>query len=228
MYNPIYFRTDKYDLIANGTKWFTTTPDVASKIDGADTYKALNYVVLEEKATGTRFIYVNLHLIVQSNNSYTDADGESYKIQQMQVAYLRAILEDIQNTYGELPMFIGGDFNNSFTNVSKWFNKTTVTYVEEAGLYDVNPDDAASITESVKVTAACDQAINAIYSTKSCMESGVFDAEYTKGNPIDLWYTSNFDGIVHCYHIIDNLNKATGKYPSDHLPAKLYVTLYTD
>ena len=44
---------------------------------------------------------------------------------------------------------------------------------------------------------------------------------------IDLWYTSNFDGVVHVYEIVDNYNESVCKYPSDHLPAKLYVTLYT-
>ena len=222
MYNPIYFKTEKFNLIANGSKWFTSTPDVASTIDGANTYKNLNYVVLEDKETGKRFVYVNLHLIVQGDNNFVhDGDGNdtAFKVQQLQVIYLRSILQELQDEY-DLPMFVGGDFNNSYGGINDWFKNSVVG--ENA--WDIT---TGTPEETIKLSVARDTAVSKTPVIASCLGSGIFETEdITVGSKIDLWYTSNMDGFVHVYQIIDNKNTTVNKYPSDHLPAKLYVTLY--
>jgi len=250
MYNPIYYKADKYTLIKGGTKWLTDTPDDPSRIPGANTDKALNYVVLEDNDTGVRFVYVNLHtivladkdkdgnIIVESENYHTnESDGKLYHIQYMQIAYLRAILEDLQTNEElescGLPMFIGGDFNNSYSTTTENFNNFVVTTtVNDKGdkIYDVN--DKGTPSETVKITSARDTA-SSKDTMKSCPHGGMFNVTPDKnGTPIDLWYTSNHDGFVHCYQVIDNRfeepNEAgdNNRYPSDHLPVKLYVTIY--
>ncbi|MBO5779254.1 MAG: hypothetical protein J6R82_06785, partial [Clostridia bacterium] len=223
MYNPIYFKTEKFHLIAQGSKWFTSTPDVPSIIDGANTYKNLNYVVLEDKATGQQFIYVNLHLIVSTDGNFVhDGDGNDteFKIQQLQVVYLRSILQDLQDEY-DLPMFIGGDFNNSYGSVNDWFKNSVV------GENDWEINSKGKPTETIKLSTARDVAVSKSPVIASCLGSGEFETDdITSGSKIDLWFTSNMNGFVHVYQILDNKNESTGKYPSDHLPAKLYVTLY--
>ena len=223
MYNPIYYKTDTFDLIASGDKWFTSTPDVPSTIDGANTYKNLHYVVLEHKETGAQFIYVNLHLIVRTDDNYVhDGDGNDteFLVQQLQVIYLRSILQDLQDQY-DLPMFVGGDFNNSYTNINKWF-KNSVVGDNEWEISDGKPE------ETVKLSIARDQAVSKAPLIKSSYGGAVFDFAVAEGNAIDLWFTSNLNGFVHVYQVIANKNQTTDtdKYPSDHLPAKLYVTLY--
>ena len=237
MFNPIYFKTDKYTLIANDTIWFTDAEHryEASRIDGANTDKALNYVVLEDKETGVRFMYVNLHLIVKgdykddaktekNNNWIKDANGNltDHQVQELQVVYLREILEDLQEQY-DLPMFIGGDFNNSASTITSWYNKSIVN----DGIVSSNGNP----TVAVKVTAASKNAENVVITdpSTSTIENDKFETrkDYT-GGPIDLWFVANFEGAMHCYILDDNKNETTGKYPSDHLPTVFIVTLYSE
>ena len=228
MYNPIYFKTEKYTLVANGTLWLTDRDRRASvsKIDGADTYKALNYVVLEDKNTAARFVYVNLHLIVQGGDNYVhDSEGNDteHLIQELQVIYLREILEDLLNTY-QLPMFIGGDFNNSSSRINTWFTKSVLHT-------DGSIDSDGKPTESVTVTRANPYADHVLTSCSVTTDDFKELSDYnqtSKTGAIDLWFVSNLDGRVYCYEIVDNKVTTTSgeKYPSDHLPAKLVVTLY--
>ena len=222
MFNPIYFKTDKYTLIANDTIWFTDAEHryEASRIDGANTDKALNYVVLEDKETGAQFLYVNLHLIVKGQDNFVhDANGNDteHPVQELQVIYLREILEDLQEQY-DLPMFIGGDFNNSASNINGWFKNSVVN---EDGT--VNSD--GSPTETVKVTRANESADHTVPGCSTTNEE--FTERGNSVGAIDLWFVSNFEGIMHCYIVDDNKNETTGKYPSDHLPVSFVVTLYT-
>ena len=229
MYNPIYFKTDKYTLIANDTIWFTDAESrySASRIDGANTDKALNYVVLEDKETGVRFIYVNVHLIVKDQDNYVhDAEGNDteHLVQELQIIYLREILEDLQEQY-DLPMFIGGDFNHSASKITTWFTKSVVA--EDGRTIDSN----GKPTETVKVINVIQNAENVEITapSTSTIENDKFETrkDYT-GGPIDLWFVANFEGIMHGYILDDNKNETTGKYPSDHLPATFIVTLYSE
>ena len=229
MYNPIYFKTDKYTLIANDTIWFTDAESrySASRIDGANTDKALNYVVLEDKETGVRFIYVNVHLIVKDQDNYVhDAEGNDteHLVQELQIIYLREILEDLQEQY-DLPMFIGGDFNHSASKITTWFTKSVVA--EDGRTIDSN----GKPTETVKVINVIQNAENVEITapSTSTVENDKFETrkDYT-GGPIDLWFVANFEGIMHGYILDDNKNETTGKYPSDHLPATFIVTLYSE
>ena len=229
MYNPIYFKTDKYDLIATDTLWFTDAEHrhSVSRIDGANTDKALNYVVLEDKETGVRFIYVNVHLIVKDQDNYVhDAEGNDteHLVQELQIIYLREILEDLQEQY-DLPMIIGGDFNHSASRITTWFNKSVVA--DDGRTIDSN----GKPTETVKVINVIQNAENVEITapSTSTIENDNFETrkDYT-GGPIDLWFVANFEGIMHGYILDDNKNETTGKYPSDHLPATFIVTLYSE
>ena len=229
MYNPIYFKTEKYNLIATDTVWFTDEESrySPSRIDGANTDKALNYVVLEDKETEARFIYVNLHLIVKDQDNYVhDADGNDteHLVQELQVIYLREILDDLLEQY-DLPMFIGGDFNHSASRINTWFTKSTVA--EDGRTINSN----GKPTEAVKIIDVIANAENVVITdpSTSTIENDKFETrkDYT-GGPIDLWFVANFEGIMHGYILDDNKNETTGKYPSDHLPTVFIVTLYSE
>ena len=265
MYNPIYFKTDKFNLIEWGSKWLTSTPDLPSQIDGMTTWKGLTYAVLEEKETGTRFIYVNVHYVIKaeiksdgSDREYVyDTDGNRTEIwaQELETVYLRAILDDLQDKY-DLPMFISGDFNNNDGNISGWFNNSYIDvenqivtseqstvnnmtrYKEQIKVGEtVLTEKPESNNEDVKITFA---GSIAHYTSGKTLSSSAGGGNFSTLGPngsrhvIDLWFVSNFDGIVHTYEIIDNkfdelnADKNNNIYPSDHLPAKLYVTLYID
>lgn len=241
MYNPIYFKTDKFEFVTSGTKWFAADPDTALTINGANTHKALNFVVLRDKKTGEEFIYVNLHLIVKTkkedgqtvNMNVLDSYGTDtgHLVQELEVIYLRGILDALQKEYADLPMFVGGDFNNSYSGINKWFSKSVV---------GENPWDISEGTpeEDIQLSTAREQAITKSSYLYSCTTEDFTQVEpdsgkniWKKWGAIDLWWTSNFtNGVVHCYQILDNkTTTSTGeKYPSDHLPAKMCVTIYKD
>ena len=223
MFNPIYFKTDKYELIRNGTIWLTDKDSryEASTIAGADTTKALNYVVLEDKATGERFLYVNLHLIVRGQDNYVqDADGNDteHLVQELQVIYLREILQELYEEY-DLPMFIGGDFNNSATQINKWL---TGSVVEADGTINSEGTPTEDI-EIVRSNPYANHVANGCTTT-----SDDFTELGTSTGAIDLWFVANFDGIMHSYEVIDNKVDEIGKYPSDHRPTRFIVTILRD
>ena len=265
MYNPIYFKTDKFNLVDSGTKWLTSTPDLPSQIDGMTTWKGLTYVVLEHKATGEQFVYVNLHYVIKaeikadgSDREFVyDTDGNKTEIwaQELETIYLRAILDDLQNKY-DLPMFMSGDFNNSDSKISGWFKNSyldvasqIVSSVEGTSNGKTRYMDQIKAGESVLTSKPEgndeDVAITfagslAHYTTGKTLSSSAGGGNFSNLGPgvsknvIDLWFVSNFDGIVHTYEIVDNkfeepnADGSNNRYPSDHLPAKLYVTLYID
>ena len=97
--NAIFFRTNRFDLIEQGTKWFSKTPDRQSLYSGAAYYKIFNYVVLQDKETGVRFMYINVHL----EPYQTDAPK---KVRALQTKQLREFANE-----QSLPVVIAGDFN---------------------------------------------------------------------------------------------------------------------
>ena len=97
--NAIFFKTAKYTLIEQGTKWFSKTPDRQSKYNGADYYKVFNYVVLQDKSTGTRFMYINAHL-----EPYQTTTAKN--VRALQAEQLKAFVEK-----QTMPVILGGDFN---------------------------------------------------------------------------------------------------------------------
>ena len=59
---PILYAKERYDLIESGTKWFTDTPDVPSKMPGAEYYRNYTWALLEDKDTQARYLHLNVHL----------------------------------------------------------------------------------------------------------------------------------------------------------------------
>jgi endonuclease/exonuclease/phosphatase family metal-dependent hydrolase len=58
---PIFYRTDKFNLIEKGLFWLSETPDVPSVSWNAKYPRIAAWVILEEKKTGKRFFYCNSH-----------------------------------------------------------------------------------------------------------------------------------------------------------------------
>jgi endonuclease/exonuclease/phosphatase family metal-dependent hydrolase len=58
---PIFYRTDKFNLIEKGLFWLSETPDVPSVSWNAKYPGIAAWVILEEKKTGKRFFYCNSH-----------------------------------------------------------------------------------------------------------------------------------------------------------------------
>lgn len=103
-YTPVLYRADKYDLLEGGSALYD--------MRGTDS-KSMAWVVLADRATGKRFAVINSHgsLILASYNlEATDAvEGEQWRVDNV-----RQMLEkkdELRAKYGDLPIFVTGDFN---------------------------------------------------------------------------------------------------------------------
>ena len=63
--SPIFYNKNKFDLIEQGTKWLSPTPDVPFTSLGqpSDGFKRTHtYVILKNKNTGLCYMHINTHL----------------------------------------------------------------------------------------------------------------------------------------------------------------------
>ncbi|MBR0415468.1 MAG: endonuclease/exonuclease/phosphatase family protein [Clostridia bacterium] len=93
---PIFFRTDRFNLIDKGSFWLSETPEVMSKDWGSMCYRICSYAILENKADSERFVVFNTHLDHVSDEA--------------RIKGIAVVLEKIKQ-FGSLPGIIMGDFN---------------------------------------------------------------------------------------------------------------------
>lgn len=93
---PVFYRTDLYTLVDQGSFWLSETPDVMSKDWGAACYRICTYAILKDKATEKEFVVFNTHL---------DHVSDEARIKGIQV-----VLDKIQE-FGSIPAVLMGDLN---------------------------------------------------------------------------------------------------------------------
>ena len=103
MYNPIYYKADKYELVGSGFGYLSAD---GTQTEYSGEYRGVAYVVLKDKTTGEQFVYVNVHMTrkVSTDNYQDDVAG-----------YLMNFVEGLKSEY-TCPIFIGGDFNGSYSD----------------------------------------------------------------------------------------------------------------
>ena len=107
--SSIYYRKDKFELVASGTFWLSETPDVVgSSFPNANYPRICTWAHLRDKVTGFEYIHLNTHLDHNGNNS--SSDGRALRTSQV-----RVMLEYIQKL-PDVPMVLTGDFNQAKTN----------------------------------------------------------------------------------------------------------------
>lgn len=109
-YNPIYYKTDKFELVSSGQKYLSDTPDTKSKVDGSsEYYRIATFAVLRDKTTGIEFLVTCTHL-----------DIAGYIVRTKQAT----ILADLMKEYSLMPVVVCGDFNTDpSTDPIKAFKK---------------------------------------------------------------------------------------------------------
>ena len=104
LYNPIFYRKDRFELISVTTKWLSSTPDKISKDADAKHYKGTTFAIFKDKATGTEFMYMNVHL----DGSGDQASHASMKdLRKRQAEIVKSYIKQ----YPFMPIIVGGDFN---------------------------------------------------------------------------------------------------------------------
>ncbi len=96
-FTPVFFKTEKFNLINSGYFLYTGLNDANSK--------SVTWAVLEDKATSKHFGAVSTHF-------WWKYDSETDNQQRLQnVEELKKICEYLTEKY-DIPVIIGGDFNN--------------------------------------------------------------------------------------------------------------------
>ncbi len=116
---PIFYRTDKFELIDKGSFWLSETPEEMSKDWGAANYRICSYVILKDKASEQEIVVFNTHL-----------DNES---EEARINGINLVLEKIAE-FGEKPAILMGDLNaepNSVTYNSAVANFNDAQVVAE-------------------------------------------------------------------------------------------------
>lgn len=95
----VYYRKDKYKVIATDTFWLSTTPDVPSQEGSVkDANRTCTWVILEDKETGFRYVHMNCH-----------ADHKDGIINAMQLQMIRSMMLRFEAM--GYPVFATGDYN---------------------------------------------------------------------------------------------------------------------
>ena len=98
---PIFFNKYKFDLIEQGTKWLSPTPDIPfTKFEepGDGYRRTLTYVILKNKMTGNIHMHVNTHL--------------DYKVKENRIRQIKVVQDFISKYKDKFPVLLTGDFNS--------------------------------------------------------------------------------------------------------------------
>ena len=131
---PVIWKTDKYTLVESGTA--TASGDWCAT---AKKYpRTINYVVLQDNATGRRLIVMSVH-------GQPDMDGvKNDEARTKTMALVVQTVESLRSKYDGIPAIVGGDFNMS---VSSDAYKALI----DGGLKDiratVNPNSIGSYSD---------------------------------------------------------------------------------
>lgn len=115
----VLWKTEKYNLIDQGTFWCSSTPDKpSSKMweDGlvANLARAINWVILEDKESGAQFLFMGVHL-----------DARTPEVRARSNALLVKMGAEIANG---LPVIAMGDYNCSDNAEAYWHIHDTTMY----------------------------------------------------------------------------------------------------
>ena len=118
--NGIFYLKDKYTLLESDTFWLSHTPEKESKFEDAGCYRICSYVVLENKATGFKYIHLNTHF-----------DNSSVEAQNLGGKLVCEYAENLAIKYENAPIVITGDFN-------QYSNGESVKLLETNGYTNAN------------------------------------------------------------------------------------------
>ena len=200
--NEIFFKTDKFTLITDGTKIYKATAtelnieNTESANESLDKHgRAFHYAVLEQKSTGRKILVVNTH---QHYGGTGTGHEEDDKVRRYEIRTLLAWLEAQAATYPD--QIVMGDMNSHYKGTAQ--GSVNMALFTTAGY--LRTSDTAEIQGDVGGTLAINN--------RTVRERYIFDYVLVKGQL----------GTAH-YTVVDN-PVDNGNYPSDHIPvmAKLY------
>ena len=98
----IYYDTLRLELLADTTRWFSETPEVPSKYEGAGCFRTVTVARFRDRQSGKEFAYLNTHL---------DHVSEDARVRGAQVIAHTVATELNKTKTGGIPVIVGGDMN---------------------------------------------------------------------------------------------------------------------
>ena len=201
--NEIFYKTDEFTQISEGTNSFK---QVALGLEVPNTEKADNsldkhdrvfhYVVLEQKSTGRKILFVSAHLHYGGTGSGHEADD---KVRRYEIKALLAWLERMSANYPD--QIVVGDMNAHYLSGA---GKTTMDLYKTGGFAVTR--DSAALKGDIGGTLAT--------SNRTTRPEWIFDYVLTKGSIKTAFYTA-----------VDNHIDTNNTYPADHIPVLAKICL---
>ena len=100
-FNPIFYKTDKFEVLESGSFWYSETPNVPNtKFSDSYSPRMCNWAHFRVKATGKEFYYFNTHL----DHKGVVARREGVKL----------VVREVQQIAGrKAAVVVGGDLNST-------------------------------------------------------------------------------------------------------------------
>lgn len=102
--NAIFWNKEKFTCIASNTFWLSETPDQESKFEGAGCNRVCSYVVLQNNATGEKYMHLNTHL----DNASEDARNYGAQLIIDKIKEYQSVSD-----FNVMPVVLTGDFNDT-------------------------------------------------------------------------------------------------------------------
>lgn len=96
-WNPIFYRTDRFELLDSDTTWLCDTPTQPGAVEGSLCNRICTWALLKDKQTGETILFANTHL-----------DHSTDKVRSAQMDIL---MDYLAERIGEYPFYLTGDFN---------------------------------------------------------------------------------------------------------------------
>lgn len=202
----ILYKTDKFDVVESGTRWYTSTPTTSSKLSASTYTRIYTYATLKRKSDNMLFLYVNTHLDL----------NQSARMQSIEM-----LTDFIDESYPDLPTYITGDFNTdcNWTYIGGVWN--------ELDFDDYDANDYLSdkgYSDSRLVSSITDDHYTyptSLYPADSDATKTIIDYCFVKGSIL-------VDSYAVDYAVPENVNTISGcgSDASDHFPIVAETVLY--
>ncbi len=95
--NPIFYRTDRFELLDSDTVWLCDTPTEARAVAGSLCKRICTWALLKDKRTGETILYANTHL--------------DHSTDEVRSAQMNILMDYLADRIGQYPFYLTGDFN---------------------------------------------------------------------------------------------------------------------
>ena len=154
--NPIFYKTDRFELLDQNTFWLSETPEVmGSQSWGADCKRIVTWGRFRDKRSGRIFFHFNTHF----DNGRPQAREMSANL----------LVERIKKIAGDTPLFVTGDFNSD--DKSQPYKTMTAYLLDSRAIGSTPPKGPYCTSWTFKPGVPADVRIDYIFVSKGVSAS---------------------------------------------------------